>query len=146
MVHLRLLLWECGSPAWRWCYLRCSALADRWPLGPPPPPPPPLWLVGSFPWPQVAPCSLWLGRSGGAWSRVLAKFKIKVLNFPQPPYFTFTFHTSCCCHHLALLPDHGMPPWDLLPPSAALYGEAKLVLVYPSQTLSLEQIDVHTIC
>ena len=67
-----------------------------------------------------------------AWSRVLAKFKIKVLNFPQPPYFTFTFHTSSCCHHLALLPDHGMPPWDLLPPSAALYGEATWYCVSPS--------------
>ena len=33
-----LLLRECGSPAWWWCYLRCSALADRWPLVPPPTP------------------------------------------------------------------------------------------------------------
>ena len=28
-------MWECGSPAWWWCYLRCSALANGWPLGPP---------------------------------------------------------------------------------------------------------------
>ena len=83
------------------------------------------------------------GDPGVAWSRVMAKFYL------QPPHFTFTFpqiillppkcyimficslhislslfHTSSCCHHPALLPDHGMPPCDLLPPSAALYGEA----------------------
>ena len=36
VVYLWLLLWECRSLAWWWCYLRCSALADGWPLVLPP--------------------------------------------------------------------------------------------------------------
>ena len=59
--YLWLLLWECGSLALQWCYLRCSALADRWPLGPPPFG----WFL-VFPWLQVATCLLWLGRSWGS--------------------------------------------------------------------------------
>ena len=55
----------------------------------------------------------WHGQ--GSW----LNFIFNVLNFTQPPHFTFTFSYSSCCHHPALLPDHGMPPWDLLPPSAA---------------------------
>ena len=65
VVYLWLLLWECRSPAWWWCYLRCSALADGWPLVLPPSPPAPLGWFGLLPGPQVAPCSLWLGRSWG---------------------------------------------------------------------------------
>ena len=79
-------------------------------------------LVGwSFsPWPLsgsvlvVAGAILgWHGQ--GSW----LNFIFNVLNFTQPPHFTFTFSYIICCHHPALLPDHGMPPWDLLPPSAA---------------------------
>ena len=56
----------------------------------------------------------WHGQESGA------KFFILVLNFTQPPHFTFTFSI----HHLAAIilhccPDYGMPPWDLLPPAAA---------------------------
>ena len=81
------------------------------------------WL-GTIPGPKLAPCSLWLGRSGGAWSRVMAKFFQSAKFFRSLHISLSLFHKSSCCHHLALLPDHGMPPCDLLPPSAALYGEA----------------------
>ena len=88
------------------------------------------------------------GDPGVAWSRVMAKFYL------QPPHFTFTFpqtillppkcyiifcslhiSLSLSTHHLAAiilhLPDHGMPPQDLPPPSAALYGEATSCWYFP---------------
>ena len=40
----------------------------------------------------------WHGQESGA------KFFISVLNFTQPPQFTFTFPYIICCHHPALLP------------------------------------------
>ena len=40
----------------------------------------------------------WHGQESGA------KFIISVLNFTQPPQFTFTFPYIICCHHPALLP------------------------------------------
>ena len=70
-----------------------------------------------------------------AWSRVLAKFKTNVLNFSQPPHFTFTFHTSSCCHHPALLPDHGMHHGISSPPRPALYGEATSCWYFPPKSL-----------
>ena len=44
----------------------------------------------------------------------------------KPPQFIFTLPQPSCCHHPALLPGHGVPPWDLLPPSAE-----SAELVYP---------------
>ena len=89
------------------------------------PPLPPFWLVGSFPWPQVAPCSLWLGGSGGAWSRVLAKF-----------YTSAKFSAASTLHfhfpHIILLPSSCTParprcaPWDLLPPLGRPSSESPL--------------------
>ena len=97
---------------------------------------PPLWLVGLLlPGPSLAPCSLWLGRSGGAWSRVMAKFFQSAKFFRSLHISLSLFHKSSCCHHLALLPDHGMPPCDLLPPSAALYGEATWYEFLPPTSL-----------
>ena len=142
--YLWLLLWECGSPALQWCYLRCSALADRWPLGPPP------LLVGfwSFPWPQVASCLLWLGRSWGGTCESLktrscqglcwlsSGFSWRVAKFFADSIFHFHFHKSSCCYHPASQPcDHvRVPAWDLLPPAAALYGEATLCWFIPPST------------
>ena len=128
------LLRECWLPAWWWCFLRCSALADGWPLAPPPHPSPPPF----FGWLGFSSLALkWLrartgwGDPGVAWSRVMAKFYL------QPPHFTLTFpqiillppkcyimficslhiSLSLSTHHLAAiilhLPDHGMPPQDL---------------------------------
>ena len=52
----------------------------------------------------------------------------KVLNFISSLHISLSlFHKSSCCHHLALLPDHGMPPWDLLPPSAGPLRRGHLV-------------------
>ena len=73
-----------------------------------------------------------------AWSRVLAKFKTNVLNFSQPPHFTFTFHTSSCCHHPALLPDHGMHHGISSPPRPALFGEATLCWYFPPNPSPLQ--------
>ena len=97
-------------------------------------PPPFFWLVGSFPWPQVAPCSLWLGWSGGAWSRVLAKFYTSA-KFSAAS--TFHFHFP----HIILLPSSCTParpryaPWDLLPPSAGPPRRVHFVLVFPPKSL-----------
>ena len=90
-----------------------------------------------------------------AWSRVMAKFlsaastlhfhfstnhfaAIKVLNFPQPPHFTFTFHTSSCCHHPALLPDHGVHHGISSPPRPALLGESTLCWYFPPNPSPLQ--------
>ena len=80
----------------------------------------PLGWFWSFPWPQVAPCLLWLGRSwGGMVKSPGLNFAPSLLNFSAASTSHFHFST----HHLAasssLLPDHGMPAWDLLPPAAA---------------------------
>ena len=47
------------------------------------------------------------------------------------------FHKSSCCkHHPAPSPpDYGMPPWDLLPPSAGPLRRGHFVWVFPSQSL-----------
>ena len=98
------------------------------------------------------------GDPGVAWSRVMAKFYL------QPPHFTFTFpqiillppkcyimficslhiSLSLSTHHLAAiilhLPDHGMPPQDLPPPSAALYGEATSCWYFPPLSLPWEPL------
>ena len=101
------------------------------------PPLPPFWLVGSFPWPQVAPCSLWLGGSGGAWSRVLAKFYTSA-KFSAAS--TFHFHFP----HIILLPSSCTParpryaPWDLLPPRPALLGESTLCWYFPPNPSPLQ--------
>ena len=87
----------------------------------------------------------WHGQ--GSW----LNFIFNVLNFTQPPHFTFTFSYSSCCHHPALLPDHGMPPWDLLPPSAAPLRRRPLGILSisshlpPKSAPSLEQIVSHSI-
>ena len=83
-----------------------------------------------------------------AWSRVMAKF------FAASTFHFHPFHKSSCCHHgakficslhksLSLFhksscckhhpapPDYGMPPWDLPPHSAALYGEATSCWYFP---------------
>ena len=153
VVYLGLLLWECQSPAWWWCYLRCSALADGWPLVLPPPLPPLLvgWVYSLAPKWLRARCG-W-GDPGVAWSRVMGYI------FLQPPHFIFhPFHKSSCCHHGAKFsaastnhfhllhksscckhhpapPDYGMPPWDLLPPSAGPLRRGHFVWVFPSQSL-----------
>ena len=78
---------------------------------------------------------------------------------PQFPHFIFhPFHKSSCCHHGAKFsaastnhfhllhksscckhhpapPDYGMPPWDLLPPSAGPLRRGHFVWVFPSQSL-----------
>ena len=67
---------------------------------------PPLRLVGFFfPWPKVAPCLLWLGRSWGGMvkSPGLNLFPLPK-NFLQPPHLTFTFP------HIILLPSSPFPP------------------------------------
>ena len=100
----------------------------------PPSPPFPLGWLGLFPGPKVA-------------------------KLPQPPHFIFhPFHKSSCCHHGAKFsaastnhfhllhksscckhhpapPDYGMPPWDLLPPSAGPLRRGHFVWVFPSQSL-----------
>ena len=86
----------------------------------------PSHLVGwSFdPWPKVAPCLSWLGRCLGGMVKGWAKF----ISLPSKFFCSFHISLSLSTNHLAasssLLPDHGMPPLDLLPPSAALFGEA----------------------
>ena len=62
----------------------------------------------------------------------------QVLNFPQPPHFTFTFHTSSCCHHPALLPDHGMHHGISSPPRPALLGESTLCWYFPPNPSPLQ--------
>ena len=59
------------------------------------------------------------GDPGVAWSRVVAKFYLQCAKFYAASTSHFHLFTLICCHHPALLPDHGMPPWDLPPPSAA---------------------------
>ena len=49
----------------------------------------------------------------------LAKFYPQCAKFYAASTSHFHLFTLICCHHPALLPDHGMPPWDLPPPSAA---------------------------
>ena len=77
-----------------------------------------------------------------------AKFFPSLINFSAASTSHFHFST----HHLAasssLLPDHGMPAWDLLPPAAALLGEATWYFEYslplpPKYAPSLEQIDAY---
>ena len=68
----------------------------------------------------------WHGQESGA------KFFIYVLNFTQPPHFTFTFPYIICCHHPALLPclryaTLGSPP----PCSRPSTEEATLCLCIP---------------
>ena len=68
----------------------------------------------------------WHGQESGA------KFFISVLNFTQPPQFTFTFPYIICCHHPALLPclryaTLGSPP----PCSRPSTEEATLCLCIP---------------
>ena len=68
----------------------------------------------------------WHGQESGA------KFFIFVLNFTQPPHFTFTFPYIICCHHPALLPclryaTLGSPP----PCSRPSTEEATLCLCIP---------------
>ena len=113
---------------------------------------PPIWLVGLLiPGPKwLRACRGW-GDAWVAWSRVGLNFYPSLLNFSAASTSHFHFST----HHLAasssLLPDHGMPAWDLLPPAAALLGEATWYWVSfsshlpPQFALSLEQIDVHPI-
>ena len=119
-------------------------------------PPSPLWLVGSSPCPQVAPCSLWLGRSWGG------MVKSQGLNFSAASTFHYhPFHKSSCCHHGAKSfcslhksfspfhksscckhhpapPDYGMPPWNLLPPSAGPLRRGHFVLVFPPNPSPLQ--------
>ena len=78
-------------------------------------------LVGwvFLPWPKVAPCLLWLGRCLGGMVKGWAKF----ISLPSKFFCSFHISLSLSTNHLAasssLLPDHGMPPLDLLPPAAA---------------------------
>ena len=88
-----------------WCASICSL-----PLG---------WLGFSFPGPKwLRACCGW-GDAWVAWSRVGLNLFPSLLNFSAASTSHFHFST----HHLAasssLLPDHGMPAWDLLPPAAA---------------------------
>ena len=53
----------------------------------------------------------------------------------KPPQFIFTLPQPSCCHHPALLPGHGVPPWDLLPPSAGPPRRVHFVLVFPPKSL-----------
>ena len=91
------------------------------------------------------------GDPGVAWSRVLAKFYLQCAKFYAASTFHFHFSYSSCCHHPALLPDHGMPPWDLLPPSAAPLRRRPLGILSissrfpPKSAPSLEQIVSHSI-
>ena len=91
-------------------------------------------LVGwvFLPWPKVAPCLLWLGRCLGGMVKGWAKF----ISLPSKFFCSLHISFSLSTHHLAasssLLPDHGMPPLDLLPPAAALFGEATWYLSIPS--------------
>mgnify|MGYP001276706003 CR=1 FL=1 len=73
-----------------------------------------------------------------------------VPNFLQPPQITFTFSTNHLAaniiQHRPSAPDYGMPPWDLLTPSAALCGDATWCMSYPSNippkgALLSEQMD-----
>ena len=117
-----------------WCASICSL-----PFG---------WLGFSFPGPKwLRACCGW-GDPGVAWSRVGLNFSPSLLNFSAASTSHFHFST----HHLAasssLLPDHGMPAWDLLPPAAALLGEATWYFEYslplpPKYAPSLEQIEAH---
>ena len=102
------------------------------------PPPPPL-----FGWLGLSPGPKWhRARCGwgdpvvhgqGSWLNFT-----QVLNFPQPPHFTFTFHTSSCCHHPALLPDHGMHHGISSPPRPALLGESTLCWYFPPNPSPLQ--------
>ena len=150
VVYLWLLLWECRSLAWWWCYLRCSALADGWPLVLPPSLPPLLvgWVYSLAPKWLRARCG-W-GDPGVAWSRVMGKIFVRSLhtsffilstnhlaaimvpNFLQPPQITFTFSTN----HLAAniiqhRPTTVCHPGISSPLRPALYGEATSCECFP---------------
>ena len=59
---------------------------------------------------------------------------------------TFHFHFSThhlAAHHPALLPGHGMPPWDLLPPSAAPLRRRPLGIVFSIPPISLPNLLHH---
>ena len=45
------------------------------------------------------------------------------------------FHNSSCCKYHLAPPDYGMPPWDLLPPSAGPLRRGHFVLVFPPRSL-----------
>ena len=104
VVYLWLFLWECQSPAWWWCYLRCSTLADGWPLVLPPPLPSLLvgWVY------SLAP--KWLNyRSLHTSFFTLSTNHLAAImmpNFLQPPQITFTFSTN----HLAANIIHFLQP------------------------------------
>ena len=117
-----------------WCASICSL-----PFG---------WLGFSFPGPKwLRACCGW-GDAWVAWSRV-------GLNFPLLTKFFCSLHISLSLstHHLAasssLLPDHGMPPLDLLPPAAAHLlmrplGIRVFLPLPPKYAPSLEQIEAHS--
>ena len=81
------------------------------------------------------------------WSQVLSKFFRSLHTFhpfhksscchhgakfyaASTNHFHLLHKSSCCKHHPAP-PDYGMPPWDLPPHSAALYGEATSCWYFP---------------
>ena len=104
----------------------------------------PFPLVGwvfSFPGPKwLRACCGW-GDPGVAWSRVGLNFSPSLLNFSAASTSHFHFSTNHLAASSSLLPDHGMPAWDLLPPAAALLGEATWYLSIPS--LSLPNMLLH---
>ena len=83
----------------------------------------PSGLSGSW---FLAPCLSWLGRCWGGTVKGQAKFIPCAKFFSSLHNSLSLYHKSPCCHHPALLPGHGVPPWDLLPPSAE-----SAELVYP---------------
>ena len=129
-MYLRLLLWLCQFPAWWWCYLRCSTLADGWPLVLPPPLPSLLvgWVYSLAPkWLNYR--SLHTSFFTLSTNHLAA---IMVPNFLQPPQITFTFSTN----HLAAniiqhRPTTVCHPGISSPPRPALYGEATSCECFP---------------
>ena len=98
----------------------------------------PSGLSGSW---FLAPCLSWLGRCWGGTVKGQAKFIPCAKFFSSLHNSLSLYHKSPCCHHPALLPGHGVPPWDLLPPSA----ESK-ELVYPLPTPSPPLLINNTPC